>query len=120
VYLEYTLFNMISCMGMVILLHSSHFHMILSFTSLHHSRWHPVHNKTPVQGTKFHAMGNRSHDMKSAKSVLAGLKYSLPLQYTGCRPSSTGAPIVTPALLGNDPVICPKTLVCSGTESLSI
>ena len=73
-----------------------------------------------MQGNNFDDMGNCSHHMKSVKSAMAGLKYSLPVQFTERGPSSAGESIVTPALLGNNPVICRKSSVCSATEPPSV
>jgi len=86
VHLGSTPINFICHRGMGTLLHSCHFQILLSFTSILHSTWHIVPKQAPVPCKDFQVMGHIGKDITSTKMVMAGLKCSpLPsCQDNGC------------------------------------
>jgi len=97
---------------MVTLLHSSHFQVLLSFTTILHSTGHTVPNQAPVPAKDCQVLGHSGQDMTSTKVVMAGLKCSTSKGFkttaiiSWCTES-------TPAPPGNNPVNRPTS--CSST-----
>jgi len=63
-------------MGMVVLLHSSHCQVLISFTTILHSTWHIFPKEPPVQANTLQVVAHSGKDMTSTKEVMMGYKWS--------------------------------------------
>jgi len=62
--------------GIVTRLHSHHFQVLLSSTTMHHSTWHQAYNQALRQPNDIRVMGHCGKDMISSKDVMVDLKCS--------------------------------------------